>query len=79
MFNQTEPPRWVDAWPHYASVGIIYFSQKHNDSLLSSGTTVRLGIFVVANLRSYPLSCTDAIVGILALNLFCRSTTAEYA
>ena len=54
-------------------------SQKHNDALHSSGTATRFDTFTVANLRCYQLSCTDAIVGVLALSVFSKSTIAQYA
>ena len=79
IFSQTESPRRIDAWPRYGSVGVICLFQKQNDALPSSGTAARFGIHAVANLHSYPLSCTDAIIGILAFSAFSKSTTAQYA
>ena len=55
-------------------------SKEPNDAFHCSGTEARFGILAVANSRSNPaLSFTDAMVGILALSVFSKSTTAQYA
>ena len=72
--QQTEPPRQIDVWPRNGSVGVICLSQEHNNALLSLGAVARFGTLAVANLRYFLLSCTDAIVGILALSVFSKST-----
>ena len=79
IFGQTEPPRRIDAWPRYGSVGVICISHERNDTLHSSGTAAKFGTHAIAHLRFYPLSCTDAIIGILALSVFSNSTAAQYA
>ena len=76
IFSLTEPPWLVDAWPCCGSVCAICLFLAHNNASHSSGTAARFGILAVANLRSYPRGCTDAIIGILALSIF---STTQYA
>ena len=76
IFSQTEPPRRVNAWRE--SVGVMYLSQRHNDALSSSDTESRRNL-AVTNFRFYPLSCTVAMVGILAFSVFLKGTIAQYA
>ena len=79
IFNQTGPPRRVDAWPRYGSVYVMCRYQGHNNTLLSSRTKIRVDNLAFANLCSYPLSCTAATVEILGLSVFLRDTTARHA
>ena len=79
IFNQTGPPRRVDAWPRYGSVYVMCRYQGHNDILPSSRTKIRVDNLAFANLCSYPLSCTAATVEILGLSVFLRDTTARHA
>ena len=60
IFCHIGPPRWVDDWPPYGSVGVRCLSQEHNDAFLSS---INMNLYPCdSNLRSYPLSCTAAIL-----------------
>ena len=79
IFSQNGPPQRVDALSRYGSGSIKYFFQRHgNDGLLSSETKPKVDNLAVANFRSYPLHCTAAIGGILALSIFFKDTTARY-
>ena len=60
IFSQTAQHDWYITWPRYGSLGSKCFSQGHNDTLPSSGTEPRADKLAVANLRSYPPSCTAA-------------------
>ena len=68
-FSQTRPPRRVDTSPRYANVGIKFVSQEYNDQLPSSGNEPRVDNLAVANLLSYPMRCTAAVVGVIALGV----------
>ena len=48
------------ARPRKGNIGVKCLSQGHNDTLPSSGTKLRADNLVIANLCSYPLSCTAA-------------------
>ena len=67
------------AWPLYGSISATSLSHGHNDTLPTSGTEPRVDNLAVANLCSKPPSCTAATIGILALNVFLKDTTALYA
>ena len=45
--------------------------------LSNSGTEPIVDNLAIANLHAYPLSCTAAIVGILALSVFPKKTTVQ--
>ena len=48
----------------------------YDDSMRSSGTEQRVDNLAVANPRFYLLSCIAAIVGLFALSVFPKDTTA---
>ena len=75
IYSQTGPPRRVDAWHSYGSISVKCLFHRYNDQLPSSGTEPKVDNLAVANLRSYLLSCTAAIVGMLALSVFPKNTT----
>ena len=75
IFGQTGPPRPIDylapLWECRRKV-----SPKDYDMLPNSGTEPGADDLAVANLCSYPLSCT---VGMTVLSVFPKDTTARYA
>ena len=55
-------------------------SQRRYDALPSLETELKVNNVMIANLRLYPLSCTVALLGILALSVFPRGHhSARYA
>ena len=58
MFSQTGSLRRYIRGPCCEIIVVKRLFQGHNDLLPSSGTEPRLDNLAVANLRSFPLSCT---------------------
>ena len=54
------PPRLVDCLIPLYSIGVKCLPQGHNDTLTSLGTELRVDNLAVANMRSFPPSCTAA-------------------
>ena len=69
MFSKTRPLRSVDVWPRNGRIGVKCLSQGFEDPISGSKVESRVYSLAIANLRSYPLSCTTAIIVILALSL----------
>ena len=71
-----DSPEKIFATPRLRNAGVKCLSQRHNDTLPRAETELRFDNLVVAKLHFYLLSCTIAIVGILALSVFPKGTTA---
>ena len=79
IFDKTGTPQLVDAWPSYGRTEFKCFFQGHNNPLPSLRTEPRFDILtVVVNLGSNQLSCSAAVVEILALNVLPKITTVQY-
>ena len=60
IFSPTGLPRRVDWLAHYGIIVVKCLFQGHSNTLSVSGTKPRVDNFAIANLRSYPLTCTTA-------------------
>ena len=79
IFSQAGIPRRVNCLaPLSKNNGVKCLPQRRNVILPISGTEPRVDNLAVTNLRSYPLSCTSAKVGILKLSVCPKGTTARY-
>ena len=72
IFGQTETPQRVNCLAPYGSKVLKYLSQKNSNAFPSSGTKPKVENLVVANLRSYPLSCIATSL-MIALSVFPRT------
>ena len=79
IISQIGPTRRVDALLHYRNIGVKCLCPGYNDTLPSSGTEPTVKNLAIANLRSYSLSCTAALVSILALSVFPKYRTSNFA